>query len=113
MEALYNRMCEAIRASGTIPQLKAKLFGGADIKRDGASVSDGKQSVAFSRNWLRTRNIPILNESVGGAKRREVILLSGSGTVYCKQVSMNSEFLERERNALLPVSTPLNHVELF
>jgi chemotaxis receptor (MCP) glutamine deamidase CheD len=113
LEALNNRMLEAIQAAGTRPHIRAKLFGGAELKKEGFSFSDGQQSSIFSRNWLRTRSIPILSESIGGQRRRELVLLPGTGTVFCKQVSMSSEFLAQERDGLLSTSAPLNKVELF
>lgn len=112
LEAINNRISDAVRANGGTPRLQAKLFGGADIRRDEFSFSDGKQTAIFTRNWLRTRHIPIVSESLGGTKRREIILLP-TEQVYCKQISLSSEFLDRELDTLLKAETPLNKVELF
>lgn len=114
LETLNNSLCEAIRSSGNQPAIKSKIFGAVESPdQNELGFSDGKQSLIFSRTWLRTRNIPILAEAVGGNKRREIVLVPGSGRVFCKQVSLSSDFLDKEREGLLVEAPPLNKVELF
>jgi chemotaxis protein CheD len=113
LEVLNNRVVKTSQTLGHIPQIRAKLFGGADIKKDQFSFSDGQQSTLFSRHWLRTRSIPIQAESTGDTRRREIVLMPKTGKVFCKLVSMTSDFLDLERNGLLTTSQPLNKVELF
>lgn len=114
LDALYNRLWDKDgEQGGGTPHMRAKLFGGAELEQDDLSFSDGKQSTIFTRNWLRTRSIPILCESIGGPKRREIVLLPGTGQVFCKQVSMPSEFLQLERADMFAAAAPLNKVELF
>lgn len=108
LDALRNRMLEQ-----GAEQLLAKLFGAAETQVTGLSFSDGKQTAIFVRNWLRRHQVPILNESMGGGKRREIAVIAKTGQVFCKQISMSSEFLEKEKQGLLSGDAPLNKVELF
>lgn len=110
LEALNNRLQEVIHERQGRPQIRAKLFGGAELD---ASGSTSQQSAGFCRNWLRTRGIPILNESIGGHAQREIVLLPASGKAYCRQQPLTVAVLEAERDALLAASAPTQNVELF
>jgi chemotaxis protein CheD len=113
LETLSNKLFEAVRAVGREPKLLAKIFGGAEIGKSTLSFSDGKQSTLFVCSWLQTKKIQIISKSIGGLKRREIVLVPQTGQVFCKQVSMSSEFLCQEREELLSLTGPRNKVELF
>ena len=113
LETLNNRLRDAVEANGHVAVIKSKIFGGAEPPQVGLSFSDGRQSVIFTRTWLRSRNVPILAEWVGGEQRREVVLVPSGGQVFCKRVSMTSDFIELERSGLLTETAPLNKIELF
>lgn len=108
LDSLRNRM-----VSMGCTDVVAKIFGGADIGGSQSSFSDGKQTTMFVRGWLRNHSIPIANESIGGTKRREIVVVPESHKVFCKQISMSSEFLKREKLDLLSEPAPLNKIELF
>lgn len=110
LEALNNRLLEVIHGQRGRPKIGAKLFGGADLDAIGAH---SQQSAGFCRNWLRTRGIAILNDSIGGHVQREIVLLPACGTAYCRQAPLTVDVLEAERDALLAVSAPTQKIELF
>lgn len=94
-------------------RVKAKLFGGSDLKATGISYSDGEQSTSFVRSWLSTRHIAVTAESLGGHQRREIVLLPGNGVVYCRKLEMNDGFLDAERSGLLADRKDESRIELF
>jgi chemotaxis protein CheD len=94
-------------------RIKAKLFGGSDLKATGISYSDGEQSTSFVRSWLSTRHIAVAAESLGGRCRREIVLLPGNGVVYCRKLELDDAFLDSERNGLTPDRKDESRIELF
>jgi chemotaxis protein CheD len=116
LEDVFTKLCseaevDAIAISGK--RVRAKIFGGADLKTSGASYSDGQQSVAFVRSWLNTRKIPVAAESLGGTRRREIVLLPSKGVVYCRSLALDDDFLIEERSLLTAGNAVANKVELF
>lgn len=94
-------------------RVKAKLFGGSDLKATGISYSDGDQSTSFVRSWLATRHIPVAAENLGGHCRREIVLLPGNGVVYCRKLELDDAFLDAERSGLAPERKDESRIELF
>lgn len=94
-------------------RVRAKLFGGSDLKATGISYSDGEQSTSFVRSWLSTRHIPVAGESLGGHSRREIVLLPGNGVVYCRKLPLDDVFLDAERSGLAPERRDESRIELF
>lgn len=94
-------------------RVKAKLFGGSDLKATGISYSDGEQSTSFVRSWLSTRHIAVAAESLGGRCRREIVLLPGNGIVYCRRLVLDDAFLDAERNGLAAEKKDESRIELF
>lgn len=88
-------------------RIKAKIFGGAEV------TPDGLLSVAFSRSWLGTRQVPVAAESVGGSCQRELIVVPERSSVYCRSLSFDEAFLSEELAALTASAPPANKIELF
>ena len=116
MEDVFTQLCPAgnYSASDTVKKrIKAKIFGGADLKASGLHYSDGEKSVAFVRSWLNRRRVPVVAESIGGMQRREIVLLPHSGIVYCRKLNLDNEFLDDEFSQLSAEKEVPNKIELF
>ncbi len=116
LEDVFTQLCPVGKLSSTDIEQKrihAKIFGGADLKASGLSFSDGVQSVNFVRSWLKARRIPIVAESIGGIRRREIVLLPHNGIVYCRTQVLDDDFLNAERSQLSAVKEEQNKIELF
>ncbi len=74
MELLINGV---LRSGGQKPNLKAKVFGGAQISK--ANVGIGAKNAAFVRAFLSAEGIPCASESLGGRQARKVQFVPTSG----------------------------------
>jgi chemotaxis protein CheD len=84
-----RRLIDEVSALGAAhDRLQAKLFGGAcvlDAFR-GRENHLGAKNVAVARGELKSANIPILGEDVGGRKGRKLIFHTGSGVAWVKEL---------------------------
>jgi len=105
MEVLINAML----AMGAARQrLKARIFGGASMHSGFRDI--GGANVAFARNFLRSENIALVGEDVGGFQARRVEFRAAHGLVRCRSVAGTAP-----PDPVLPVpaSTELGEVEFF
>jgi chemotaxis receptor (MCP) glutamine deamidase CheD len=116
LEDVFTKLCTEAEIDATEiggKRVRAKIFGGADLKTSGDSYSAGQQSIAFVRSWLNTRRISIAAENLGGTRRREIVLLPSRGVVYCRSLALDDDFLIEEKSLLTAESAVTNKVELF
>jgi len=116
LEDIFTRLCTTADIdSGDTgrKRIQAKIFGGAELNAPGLSFSDGAQSSSFVRSWLNTRHIPIAAESLGGIRRRELVLSPSNGVVYCRTLPIDEDFLNEERAKLSAAGKSANKIELF
>jgi chemotaxis protein CheD len=116
LEDVFTQLCPAGEFSSFDANQKrilAKIFGGADLNATGLSYSDGVQSAKFVRSWLQGRRVPVVAESIGGNKLREIILLPKNGVVYCRTLFLEDNFLNEERSQLFAEKVEPNKIELF
>lgn len=116
LEDIFTRFCAmAVIDSGDTgrKRIQAKLFGGADLKSSELSYSDGVQSNNFVRSWLNARRVSIVADSLGGLRRRELVLSPGKGIVYCRTLPIDDNFLTDERAKLSAAGKSANEIELF
>jgi chemotaxis protein CheD len=114
LEDVLTQLCPAENFSEVDKQqqrIRAKLFGGADLKPTEKDFQDGANSIRFVRSWLKTRRIPVVAENLGGMRRREIVLLPGDGVVYCRSQELDDEFLSQERAQIFAGTT--RKIELF
>lgn len=74
-----------VEKAGTQPsEYQAKLFGGANMFSEGASsqMDVGARNIEFGRRLLKSRNIAIISEHVGGSGRRKLHFDVWSGDVW-------------------------------
>ena len=114
LEDVLTQLCPAENFSAADKiqkRIRAKIFGGADLKPTEHGFLNGAKSVNFVRNWLKTRHIPVVAENIGGLRLREILLLPRQGVVYCRAQELDDDFLEAERSGLSAKAS--NHIELF
>ena len=104
METLINAM---MKRGARRDRLTAKVFGGAAVV---AGLSDiGEMNAKFVFRFLGDEGIPVLSQSVGGTKARQVRFWPASGRAQQRFVQAAPE---AERITVAPPA-PQNDVELF
>ena len=84
MELLINAM---IKRGGMKNRLEAKVFGGADML--GGLSTVGNRNAKFAADFLKSEDIPVVSESLGGDQARRIRFWPASGKV--KQLLLNKE----------------------
>ena len=81
MEILINDM---LRQGASKAQLKAHLYGGANLRAGMAPI--GTANAAFARAFLDREHIPLLREDLGGSNARRIEFRPATGRVRCRVV---------------------------
>ena len=81
MEILINDM---LRLGASKSQLKAHLYGGANLRAGMAPI--GTANAAFARSFLERERIPLLREDLGGGNARRIEFRPATGQVRCRTV---------------------------
>ena len=81
MEILINDM---LRLGASKAQLKAHLYGGANLRAGMAPI--GSANAAFARSFLDRERIPLMREDLGGSSARRVEFRPATGKVRCHVV---------------------------
>ena len=67
--------------------LQAKVFGGASVLENTASVLDvGRRNIIVARDELGRQSIPIVGHDVGGQRGRRLVLDTATGKVLLKKL---------------------------
>ncbi len=84
MELLINGI---MKRGGDRLNLKAKLFGGAEILPGRFDLFNiGKQNAEFAVRFLATENIEIVSRDLGGDASRKVFFHTDTGEVFLKRL---------------------------
>lgn len=81
MEILINDM---LRLGASKAQLKAHLYGGANLRAGMAPI--GTANAAFARGFLDREHIPVMREDLGGNCARRIEFRPATGKVRCRVV---------------------------
>jgi len=84
MEVLIN---DLLKNGSRKENLEAKIFGGANIIQTSAIETVGIQNGAFVKNYLKTENIPVLAEDLGGDFARRVYFFPNTGRVSVLRIA--------------------------
>ena len=76
MESLINSL---MKLGASKRDLKAKLFGGANVIVEGSTV--GQRNSQFARSFLHDEGIECVSESLGGARARRIRFWPTTGRV--------------------------------
>lgn len=112
METLLN---ELLKRGARKERLEVKLFGGGNVV---AGLSDvGARNIAFIRQFLRTENIGIAVEDVGGPYPRRIHYYPDTGKVMVRKLRRTDDLAvaQEEQNYLKKISRKPaeGSVELF
>jgi len=105
MEVLINEM---LKAGAARPNLRAHLYGGANLHSGMKSI--GSANARFAMDFLRRDGIPLTHSHVGGTDARRVDFRAASGQARCKVV--HGEVVP-ERKIEPPTAYHSGDVELF
>ncbi len=81
METLINAL---LKMGANRSRLEVKLFGGGHVLNAGIDV--GERNIDFAHKWLKTEELPIVAEDVGGTAPRRVIYFPSDGKVRVKHL---------------------------
>jgi chemotaxis protein CheD len=111
MERLIN---DILRGGGKRNRLEVKVFGGAAMIANGATV--GYQNAAFVESYLRAENMPIAAQHLRGESARRIDYAPCEGKVRMLEMSMGLAPVARTetrfRNAMQP-EPECGSIELF
>lgn len=96
MELLITNI---MKSGGERGRLVAKAFGGANLLQlnFGAELSGiGQQNVTFVREFLKTEEIPLVAEKLGGVEPLRIFFQPHNGRVIVKTLRSSSEIAKRE-----------------
>lgn len=105
MEILINEM---LRLGACKSQLKAHLYGGANLRP--GMIPIGTANARFARGFLDHERIPVMREDLGGTAARRIEFRPATGKVRCRVVE------NRLASEIQPTPRParsVGDVELF
>jgi chemotaxis protein CheD len=114
MELLINQL---LKLGARRSALEAKVFGAGNVLRALSAGNVADRNAAFVLDYLKTENIPIVAQDLGGTQPRKVYQFVKTGKVRVKRITetRNDTIFERERNyrSQLVQTEPAGDVELF
>ncbi|MDB5865569.1 MAG: cheD [Betaproteobacteria bacterium] len=113
MELLINQLLKLGARRGA---LEAKVFGGGNVLRALSACNVADRNAAFVLQYLKTENIPVVAQDLGGTLPRKVYQFAKTGRVRVKRLAetRNDTIFERERSYRSQIiAEPAGEVELF
>jgi chemotaxis protein CheD len=113
MELLINQL---LKLGARRSALEAKVFGGGNVLRALSAGNVADRNAAFVLEYLKTENIPIAAQDLGGTLPRKVYQFAKTGKVRVKRLAetRNDTIFERERSYRSKlVVEPAGEIELF
>ena len=114
MELLINQL---LKLGARRQALEAKVFGGGNVLRALSAGNVADRNAAFVLDYLRTENIPVVAQDLGGTHPRKVYQFVRTGKVRVKKLLeiRNDTIFERERTyrSQLVETDTAGDVELF
>jgi len=95
-----DKLIEQLLAKGAQRHwLEAKIFGGSDLLREVNSVDMGAVNSSFLVDYLKSRGIKTVADSLGGAYPRKVYFFPKTGEVMVRTLTKanNTTILDREK----------------
>jgi chemotaxis protein CheD len=113
MELLINQL---LKLGARRNALEAKVFGGGNVLRALSAGNVADRNAAFVLEYLKTENIPVAAQDLGGTLPRKVYQFARTGRVRVKRLAetRNDTIFERERTYRSKlVAAPAGDIELF
>ncbi len=94
--AMEHMINDILKQGGRKNNLEVKLFGGSKIINSMTDVGDS--NIRFVRNYLKTEELRVVAEDLGGINPRKVIYFPDSGKVMVKKIRdlHNDTIIKRE-----------------
>lgn len=83
MEFMLNDM---LKKGAKKKEIKAKIFGGANISQTESAKYISKSNIEFALNYLKNENIPIISQDIEKNYARRIYFLTDSGKVYLLKI---------------------------
>lgn len=87
MFAMELLIGEIIKQGGVRKNLKAKIFGGANVMKTSDNGSIPQANIDFAKKYLELEGIPLLAECIGGDRGRKILSFPETGKVLVKYVT--------------------------
>lgn len=87
MFAMELLIGEIIKQGGARKNLKAKIFGGANVMQTSDNGSIPQANIDFAKKYLELEGIPLLAECLGGNKGRKILFFPETSRVLMKYVT--------------------------
>lgn len=114
MEVLIGAI---LRAGGCRSSLEAKIFGGANMYVTDSSKPVGRSNIQFVLDFIRSENIALLAEDIGGTYGRKIYFHPSSGKVKVQRLHKQKEedvkHFETKYGQNLKKETDTGTIELF
>lgn len=94
MEVLLAMM---VKKGAKRENLRAKIFGGGNVLSSmTTSPTVGEKNIIFVKSYLKTEQIRIENENISGNIGRKIFFLTGSKSIFVKQIPITRAIEEDE-----------------
>ena len=91
MEILIN---EILKNGGVRENIEVKIFGGGRVLKNSESMDIGNLNVQFVKDYLRTENLTIQAEDLGGEYSRKLHYSPRTGRIKMKKIiSLNNNYI--------------------
>ncbi|MBL8814024.1 MAG: hypothetical protein JNM43_27895 [Planctomycetaceae bacterium] len=114
MELLINQM---MKLGANRRRLEAKVFGGANVLGrpvpSGSMLNIGERNAHFALKFLETENIPVVAQSIGGTRGRQVHFLTHTGQAFVRETKNTRMALDHENSQTAQLAVPKGTAELF
>ncbi len=94
--AMEHMINDILKQGGRKQNLEVKIFGGSKIIKSMTDV--GNSNICFVRNYLRTEELKVVAEDLGGTNPRKIMYFPDSGRVLVKRIKdlHNDTIIKRE-----------------
>ena len=95
-QAIYNLIQKTMKAGSRIDQLKASIYGGAEIISKDSGERIGKKNIAIAKKMLSKYSIQIVQEDLGGDTGQRIYMNTASNIIRSNKIK-KSENLRQGR----------------
>jgi chemotaxis protein CheD len=110
MERLIN---DILKQGGRRENLEVKLFGGSHLIQNGLNI--GQSNIDFIRTYMKTEQIRVVSEDLGGTFARRIHYWPTSGRVMRLMIEQQTKIIQQETNyqQTIKAKEDFGQVELF
>ena len=87
--AMERLLSEMLRKGASMENMKAKMFGGANLVN--LTMNVGERNSETAKRLLNNENIKLLAESIGGTQGRKIIFDTSTGSVHMRYIQQTHD----------------------